>query len=103
MWGKDKKSIIKQIYIIMKILHITPSSNRYEEVILLANKYSRKNSMAVIEKKGKIFLTGGFLINDTPDIRKVLDSIDKSKQYEFIKNFKQNPFAKFYYTDEEEI
>ena len=85
----------------MKILHIAQNSNGYEEVILLANKYSRKNSMAVIEKDGKTLFTGGFLINNTPDIRKVLDSIDKSKQYEFIKDFKQNPFVKFYYTDED--
>ena len=85
----------------MKILHIAQNSNGYEEVILLANKYSRKNSMAVIERDGKTLFTGGFLINDTPDIRKVLDSIDKSKQYEFIKDFKQNPFVKFYHTDED--
>ena len=67
----------------MKILHIAQNSNGYEEVILLANKYSRKNSMAVIERDGKTLFTGGFLINDTPDIRNVLDNIEKSKQYEF--------------------
>jgi len=85
----------------MKILHITPNSNGYEEVNLLANKYSHKNSMAVIEKNGKTLFTGGFIINDTPEIRKVLDSIDKEKQYDFVKDFKQNPFVKFYYTDED--
>jgi len=85
----------------MKVLHITENSDGYEEVILLANKYSRLNSLAVIVKDNKTLLTGGFLINDTPEIRKVLDSIDKSKQYEFVKNFKTNPFVKFYYTDYE--
>lgn len=85
----------------MKILHITPSSNGYEEVTLLANNYSRKNSMAVIEKEGKTLFTGGFLINDTQEIREVLDKIEKSKQFEFIKQFKQNPFAAAYYTDED--
>lgn len=41
-------------------------------------------------------MTGGFLINDTTEIRKILDSIPKDKQYEFIKYFKMDPFAKFY-------
>lgn len=57
----------------MKILHITPSSNRYEEVTLLANRYSCNNELVVIEKDGQKLITGGFLINDTPEIRKVLD------------------------------
>jgi len=81
----------------MKILHITPETNGYEEVKLLANNFNEKNSLAVIEKDNKKFLTGGFLINDTPEIRKVLDSIPKEKQYEFIKSIKMNPFVKAYY------
>jgi len=84
----------------MNILHITPSSNGYEEVTLIANNYSRKNELAVIKKDNNILFTGGFLINDTPEIRKVLDNIDKSKQYEFVKTFKQNPFVKFYYDED---
>ena len=84
----------------MKILHITPSSNGYEEVTLLANNYSRSNSMAVIEKDGVIFFTGGFLINNTSEIRDILDRVDKSKQYELIKTLKTNPFVKFYYIED---
>ena len=84
----------------MNILHITPETNGYEVVKLLANKYSRRNSLAVIEKDGKTLLTGGFLIGDDPEIRSVLDSMDKSKQYEFVRKMKQSPFVKFYHTDE---
>ena len=80
----------------MKILHITPSSNGYEEVTLLANRISRKNGLASIEKDGGTHMTGGFLINDTPEIRTVLDTIDKDKQYEFVKSFKMDPFVKLY-------
>jgi len=84
----------------MKILHITPSSNGYEEVNLLANNVNRTNSFAVIEKNNKLFYTGGFLINDTPEIRKVLDNIAKEKQYDFVTLFKTDPFVKFYYESE---
>jgi hypothetical protein len=77
----------------MKILHITPESNGYEEVNLIANNVNKTNNLAVIEKNGKQFMTGGFLINDTPEIRKVLDSIPKEEQYSFIKEFKMNPYV----------
>jgi hypothetical protein len=80
----------------MKILHITPSSNGYEEVELIANRINKKNHLALILKDGKEFMTGGFLINDTPQIRKVLDEIPKYEQYEFVKQFKTTPFVKGY-------
>ena len=80
----------------MKILHITPSLNGYEEVNLIANRVNEKNSLGVIEKDGEVVMTGGFLINDTPEIRRVLDAIPTEDQYEFIKSFKLDPFVKFY-------
>jgi len=80
----------------MKILHITPSTFGYEEVVLLANRVNRKNRLAAIEKDGEIYYTGGFLINDTPLIRKILDSIPKKEQYEFVKSFKMSPWVKSY-------
>ena len=83
----------------MKILHITPKTDGYEEVTLLANAFSRTNSLAVIEKDGKEFITGGFLINNTPEIRTILDTIPKDKQYDFVKSFKMDPFIKFYYQE----
>lgn len=81
----------------MKILHITPATNGYEVVTLVANNVSRSNSLAVIEKDGQILMTGGYLINDTPEIRKVLDMIDRDKQFEFVQQFKSTPMVKFYY------
>ncbi len=83
----------------MKILHITPSTNGYEEVVLLANAINKTNNLAAIEKDGQLFMTGGFLINDTPKIREILDTIPKSQQYDFVKEFKMNPFVKFYLED----
>ena len=80
----------------MKILHITPSSNGYEEVTLLANQIDRTNSLSAIEKDGVLYYTGGFIVNDTPQIRAILDSILDSEQYEFVKSFKMDPFVKFY-------
>jgi len=80
----------------MNILHITPSSDGYEEVELVANQISRTNNLAAIEKDGAQYMTGGFLINDTPRIRKILDAIPKEEQYEFVKDFKMDPFVKFF-------
>jgi len=83
----------------MKILHITPSSNGYEEVELLANKVNRNNSLSVIVKDNQTLITGGILINDTKAIRKVLDSFTKSEQYYFAKSFKLDPFVKEYFEE----
>jgi hypothetical protein len=80
----------------MKILHLTPSTDGYEEVTLLANRVNRKNHFSVIEKDGVEYMTGGFILNNTPEIRKMLDSIPKSKQYDFIHSIKMEPFVKFY-------
>ena len=80
----------------MQILHITPSSNGYEVVTLVANRISRTNSLAAIEKNGEPFMTGGFLLNDTPEIRAILDAMPREKQYDFVKSFKSDPFAKSY-------
>lgn len=85
----------------MKILHITPSTNGYEEVTLLANRVSRTNHFAAIEKDGQMFMTGGFIIKDTPRIRKVLDAMPKEEQYEFVKEFVMQPYAKSYWEEEE--
>ena len=84
----------------MKILHITPSTKGYEEVTLLANRISKTNGFSAIEKDGEQFMTGGFLINDTPQIRAVLDAMPRDKQYEFVKEFKMEPFVRFYLEDE---
>jgi len=70
----------------MKILHITPDSDGYEEVDLLANRHSKNNQLAVIEKNGEQFITGGFLIQDTPMTRAALDELPKDFQYFFVKS-----------------
>ena len=44
----------------MKILHITPSTNGYEEAILISNAIDKTNNLILIEKDGKKFMTGGF-------------------------------------------
>lgn len=80
----------------MEILHITPSSNGYEKVILIANRISKKNHLALIVRRGKESMTGGLLLNDTPAIRKTLDRIPKREQYEFARSFKMDPFVKPY-------
>lgn len=86
----------------MKVLHITPATNGYEKVSLLANRVSKTNHLLAIEKNGEQFMTGGFIINDTPEIRAVLDAIPKEKQYQFVADFKKDPFVKFYLNPDNE-
>jgi len=87
----------------MKILHITPDGNGYEEVTLLANKHSERNHLAVIEKDGQHFVTGGFLIEDNKLNRQVLNNIRKSDQYDFIKSLRTTPFVKEYFQTKKEF
>lgn len=84
----------------MKVIHITPISEGYEIVELLANNVDRHNSFKVIKKDGQIFYTGGFIITDAPRIRAILDAMPKEDQYEFVKEFKMEPFEKLYLDDE---
>jgi hypothetical protein len=86
----------------MRILHIAQNSNGFEEVTLISNRISRKNGLALIEKNGQRFMIGGFLINDTPQIRQVLNNIPREEQYSFVNDFKIEPFAKLY-SDENEV
>ncbi len=83
----------------MKILHITSETNGYEEVELVANNFSKTNEFAVITRNGEEHMTGGFLITNTPQIRKILDSIPKEDQYKFVWLFKVDPFVKFYHSE----
>ena len=45
-------------------------------------------------------MTGGFLVKDTPQIRAILDSNPKDKQYQLVADFKTDPFVKEYLTEE---
>ena len=73
----------------MKVIHIAENTDGYEIVTLLANKVSRKNSLSLIQTpyNGVISMTGGFILNDTKRIRKILDAIPKENQYGFVKEF----------------
>jgi hypothetical protein len=83
----------------MEVLHITPVTNGYEEVTLIANRVNMTNSLSVIKKDNTIFMTGGFILTNTPQIRAALDTIPREEQYQFVKDFKTDPFVKFYYED----
>lgn len=91
----------------MQVIHIseTQKESGYELVNLLANRYSKRNGFLVIECGGEQFLSGGFIIEDTPLNRKVLDSIPRNEQLAFVKSFKQDPYVKQYFdeSDEQEI
>lgn len=56
-----------------------------------------------MKKNGEEFLSGGFIIEDTPLNRKILDSLPINEQLDFVKSFKKDPFIKFYYNDNDTI
>jgi CO dehydrogenase nickel-insertion accessory protein CooC1 len=80
----------------MNVLHIASNTDGYESVILIANRVSKKNQLSLIEKNGEQHMTGGFIITDSPLIRATLDTIPKHGQYDFVKQFKVDPFVKMY-------
>ncbi len=85
----------------MKVLHITPNSNGYEVVELLANRYSRKNQLAVIKNdKGEELCTGGIILTNSNKIKSILDTIPRSEQYNWVREFRITPFVKFYFDED---
>lgn len=77
----------------MNVLHLSPSHNGYQVVKLLKNRISEKNQLGLIVLDGKEMMTGGLLLKDTPEIRKILNFIPKEKQYEIIRDIKETPFC----------
>lgn len=91
----------------MKVIHITPSThketgNGYEIVTLIANRYSRKNHLSYIEKDGKEYMTGGFLLENNEKMRTILDGLPKEDVYDYVKNIRTTPYTKLYYDDTRE-
>lgn len=83
-----------------KILHLTPITDGYEEVTLLANKVSETNGFAVIKKNNEIFFTGGLLIEDNETNRHLLDTIPKHLQHKIITSLKQKPCVSMEYFEQ---
>lgn len=83
----------------MKVLHITPKTNGYEEVELLANKWDKHNGLAAIRREDGVNMTGGFLLEDNHYNRSLLDSIPRENQYEIVKSMRATPFVKEFYQD----
>ena len=82
----------------MIVIHIaenTPSPG-FEFVELIANRVSRKNHLSLIKRDGMELFTGGFILNDTPSIRSLLDSYTGDSLYGYIREIRQEPFVKFY-------
>ena len=80
----------------MKVIHVSQDSNGYEIVTLLANRISKTNSLHLIEKDGEEMMSGGFILNDIPQIRSILDATDRDKHYDLIKSIVREPFVKMY-------
>jgi len=80
----------------MKVIHIRNNNLGYEIVKLIANSVSRKNKHKVIEKNGNAYFTKGFILANTESIKKILDSLEKTEQYNFVKTFREEPFVSMY-------
>ena len=57
---------------------------------------SKTNHFHLIERDGQELMTGGFIITDTPQIRGILDDLPITMQYDFVCDFKKDPFVKLY-------
>ena len=69
----------------MKVLHLTPKTNGYEVVTLIADKVNEHNHLSVIESDGLLNYTGGLILVDNVHNRQLLDSIPKDKTiYDYI-------------------
>jgi hypothetical protein len=80
----------------MEVIHIAQNTDGYEIVTLIANRVSRQNHFSLIQKGDEVSYTGGFILNDTERIRKILDAIPKEDQYDFVKEFKVEPWVRSY-------
>ena len=80
-------------------LHVADNVNGYERVKVLANRVNKKNSLAVVEKNGETFYTGGHLFPDTRGLRELFDSKPKSEHYAFATLLRTTPFVKEYYEE----
>lgn len=80
----------------MEVIHITPSTDGYEIVTLLANKISPKNGLSLIEKDGEQFMTGGLIFSNTSNIRGILDNIPKNLHYKIMLELKITPWVRSY-------
>jgi len=83
----------------MKVLHITLITDGYEEVELIANAVSPTNSLAVISIDEALYFTGGIILQDTPDIRILLNSIEKQYLYRTMLQVMTKPYIKQYYKE----
>jgi hypothetical protein len=81
----------------MKVIHIAQNTDGYEKVTLLANRVSRNNSLIAIQGEGEeVSYSGGFILEDDPEIERLLNAFPKEMQYDFVKKLKSEPFAKMY-------
>lgn len=83
----------------MNVLHITGQATTYEVVELIANRTSRSNHFAVIKKDDKILCTGGHIIKDTPEHRKIIDILSGEGLYNRLTEFRNAPYIKSYYEE----
>lgn len=83
----------------MEVLHVTGEMTTYEVVKLIANNVSKTNNLTVIEKGGKVLMTGGHILTDTPQNRKIIESLEGVGLYNRLTEFRNDPFVKKYYEE----
>ena len=84
----------------MKVLHITEGpGGGYEEAVLIANNINERNGLSAITIDGLQYMSGGLMVEDTPEIRKILDSVLPELQYPLVKAFRTKPRVKREYLE----
>lgn len=84
----------------MNVLHIADNQpTGIEEVELLANRYNKRNFLHVIKRANKIFHTGGFIFENTDEVKAIFHHFPPEKHYEVAKKLKVDPFVKDYFVE----
>lgn len=79
----------------MNVIHIQKDGQGYEVVKLVANRYSDKVNLPLIQREDeKPTLTAGLIVKDTPQIRQMLDSIADFNIYEALLGILNKPIVR---------
>lgn len=71
----------------------------YQEYLLAANKISPNNGFhLVVNKNGEPEIGGAMIIQDTEDVRNILDNVPKSKQYDVMIQLRHPEYAQLYWS-----
>lgn len=94
---EDRSILLKDVKL---CLLLSNDGEGYQKYLLAANRISKKNGFhLVVNKNGEPEIGGAMIIQDTPDVRNILDNIPKEKQYDIMVQVRHPEYAKLYWSE----